>query len=176
MTTTTQQKSCRVSTCGVPLVAGENWTAGRASHREYICRSCGAEAKRKYRRANPEATREAKRKQRTKNGALRAYVLVNPAWPAHCKIGVTTRHPTSRLAQYNIGCPAKAYRYAALATVADPKSAEDHLLRALSPRALKGEWLRVDARLAVALLAHLSGYGDDLVVAPEYAVEIAGRA
>jgi hypothetical protein len=55
MNTTT--KHCRA--CTVALVVGENWTAGKAAKRDYICKGC-ASAKDSARLADPKA-RERKR-------------------------------------------------------------------------------------------------------------------
>lgn len=79
------------------------------------------------------------------------YVLVHPAFPAYVKIGKTVGRAGVRLSTFNIGCPHKAYSFAAVVPVANAHAAEARLHAALAPRRAEGEWFRVHPKLAVAL-------------------------
>jgi hypothetical protein len=80
------------------------------------------------------------------------YVITNPAWPNYCKVGYTT-NLRSRLTDYNVADPNKAYRYAAYFSVSDLRSAEDQAHSILSSFRVAGtEWFNIPAEDAVRLL------------------------
>jgi len=57
--------------CEVPLVLGDNWTAGRARKPYYICSNCANAATAAYRKANPEKIKAWRKANREKIKAWR---------------------------------------------------------------------------------------------------------
>jgi len=76
------------------------------------------------------------------------YVMTNPAWPNHVKIG-RAFDPKSRLANFNTGCPYKDYKMQCTVFFEDAKRAESHVHSVLSYwRDDSKEWFSVTPQQA----------------------------
>ena len=70
------------------------------------------------------------------------YVITNPAWPHHCKIG-RAFDPESRLRGYQTGCPRRSYRLRYALYFRDCHTAEAALHARLIDHQLEGEWFAI---------------------------------
>jgi len=83
------------------------------------------------------------------------YIITHPLFKGVCKIGITV-NVGRRMFQYQVGCPAKAYRLEYAKEYDDVNDAIDRLYQHLDDRRLKGEWFEVEPPEAIALLAQLN--------------------
>jgi hypothetical protein len=84
------------------------------------------------------------------------YILTNPAWPSHCKIGKAL-DMKDRVKVYQTGSPFRDYRVVAYAFFADRKAAETDLHEQLrGHRVGKTEWFFVHPEDASAELRRIS--------------------
>ena len=82
------------------------------------------------------------------------YIITHPLFKGVCKIGISV-NVGRRMFQYQVGCPAKAYRLEYAKEYEDVNDAIDRLYKHLDDRRLKGEWFEVEPPEAIALLAQL---------------------
>lgn len=155
---------------------GVNWPPSRVAAHNRVCTPCEtlrvgawAAANRVKRRVSSRRYREANRDKERARGRIRArrlaetnarprvYVVVNPSWPDHVKIGLTTKNPTSRLVAFNVSDPHKAFSYAALVEVEDPRQAEKMVHETLEHFRVRadGEWFKMSTDVAVRLVESL---------------------
>lgn len=85
------------------------------------------------------------------------YVITNPAWPAHCKIG-RAFDPLARLQSFQTGAPERDYvlRYAVY--FADVRKAEALIHNTLADYRAEGEWFRILPGVAETVLDEIGGY------------------
>lgn len=150
---------------------GEEWSSSRsdAKHCSKACRGKASYRANKqeirakqdaYYAKKPGGRREIEKRRRNKNSGQFIYALTHPAWPGFTKIG-KAENPARRLSSYNVGCPERAYRYAACLPVHDAAAAEaaaHRLLRGL--QILNTEWYQIHPIDAIGLLKHLQQGSD----------------
>lgn len=79
------------------------------------------------------------------------YIVTNPAFREHVKIGRTT-NPTKRLSSYNICSPFKDFKYELCEEVDNPKIIEDYFRnKYVSPN----EWYNISTKQAVSEITTL---------------------
>lgn len=85
------------------------------------------------------------------------YVITNPAWPAHCKVG-RAFDPLARLASFQTGAPERDYvlRYAVY--FEDVLKAERLIHDTLADYRASGEWFRILPSTAEYVLDQIGGY------------------
>lgn len=83
------------------------------------------------------------------------YVITNPAWPEHVKIGCAL-NPESRLRNYQTGTPHRDYHLEHFEYFDDRTSAEKELIRRLGVSKAEGEWHRINPGAAVMALRALA--------------------
>jgi hypothetical protein len=84
------------------------------------------------------------------------YIITNPAWPSHCKIGKALVMK-DRVKVYQTGSPFRDYRVVAHAFFADRKAAEAELHEQLrGHRVGKTEWFFIHPDDASAMLRRIS--------------------
>jgi hypothetical protein len=85
------------------------------------------------------------------------YVITNPAWPAHCKVG-RAFDPLSRLRSFQTGSPERDYvlRYAVY--FEDVQAAERLIHDTLADYRAEGEWFRILPSTAEHVLDYVGGY------------------
>ena len=92
---------------------------------------------------------------RSRKGVPAIYVLINPAWPAYVKVGITGSTKSARLTAFNVGDPFRAYSYAAFVPVADARKSEKLIHDTLRDFRVYGEWFHLDTEAAVRLAESL---------------------
>lgn len=85
------------------------------------------------------------------------YVITNPAWPAHCKVG-RAFDPESRLAGYQTGCPERDYQLKYAVYFEDCHAAEKLIHDTLADYRAEGEWFRILPSTAEHVLDEIGGY------------------
>jgi len=83
------------------------------------------------------------------------YVITNPAWPDHVKIGCAL-NPRSRLDNYQTGSPFRDYELEHFEYFEDRRAAEQTLLAQLGASQALGEWHQISAGAAVWRLRELA--------------------
>lgn len=83
------------------------------------------------------------------------YVITNPAWPEHVKIGCAL-NPDSRLRNYQTGTPHRDYRLEHFEYFDDRVAAEKELIRRLGVSRAEGEWHRINPGAAIMSLRGLA--------------------
>ncbi|NPU64611.1 GIY-YIG nuclease family protein [Bradyrhizobium sp. 83012] len=84
------------------------------------------------------------------------YIVTNPAWPSHCKIGKALVMK-DRIKVYQTGSPYRDYRVVAHAYFADRKQAEAELHQELKGHRIgKTEWFFIHPEDACAMLRRIS--------------------
>lgn len=85
------------------------------------------------------------------------YIITNPAWPAHCKIG-RAFDPESRLNGYQTGAPQRDYRLHYAVYFDDCHEAEELIHNTLADYRANGEWFRILPSVAEHVLDMIGGY------------------
>jgi len=86
------------------------------------------------------------------------YIMTHPSFPGSCKVGITNNVRT-RLFQYQVGCPIRAYRLEYARQYQDVDEAVETVYQRLDDKRLKGEWFEVPANEVIEILTELSeGY------------------
>lgn len=85
------------------------------------------------------------------------YVITNPAWPAHCKIG-RAYDPVSRLASFQTGSPDRDYELKYAVYFDDVLKAEHLIHDTLADYRAEGEWFRILPSTAEHVLDQIGGY------------------
>ncbi|WP_353018720.1 GIY-YIG nuclease family protein [Mesorhizobium sp. M1403] len=96
-----------------------------------------------------------KHTKQSRNTPGHVYVVVNPAWPGRCKIGLA-RHLKGRLAQMNTSDPNRAYTFHETRTFDDRQQAETILHELLAGYRIPGtEWFELHPDDAAGMLRGL---------------------
>lgn len=85
------------------------------------------------------------------------YVITNPAWPAHCKVG-RAFDPEARLRNYQTGCPDRNYKLRYAVYFEDCHAAEKLVHDTLADYQAQGEWYRILPSTAEHVLDQIGGY------------------
>jgi len=147
--------------CGVVLKAPDNWYKSFVDKKHYKCKSCYDERrilnrfKLKYGTGNRMLAKLLSYKtsrtfDKIKEGQV--YVLVNPAFPGWCKIGMAV-DAEDRLKQYQTSSPYRDYELIKAYDVADRRKAEKFAHDLLEKRhERKGEWFYIQHPVATEIL------------------------
>lgn len=76
------------------------------------------------------------------------YVISNPAWPRHAKIG-RAYDPESRVRGYQTGCPNRSYELRHAVYFRDAHKAEAEMHARLEPFRASGEWFEIEVAHAI---------------------------
>lgn len=90
------------------------------------------------------------------------YVVSNPAWPEHLKLGMTT-NPHKRLASYQTGDPYRSFKIEHYEFVSDRKSVEKYLLNQFDVHIETGEWIK--GVKAKHVLAYIDSTHPEMLIA-----------
>jgi hypothetical protein len=83
------------------------------------------------------------------------YVIRNPAWPTHVKVGVTMQL-RARFLQYQTGTPFRDFEIVHTAEVENSYEVEHELKRRLADyREPRSEWYRIDLATLLPILSSL---------------------
>lgn len=85
------------------------------------------------------------------------YVIWNPAWPAHVKIG-RAFDPESRLNSYQTSSPDRDYELKYAVYFSDCRRAEELIHDTLADYRAEGEWFRILPSTAEHILDEIGGY------------------
>lgn len=85
------------------------------------------------------------------------YVIRNPAWPAHVKVG-RAFDPEARLRNYQTGCPDRNYKLCYAVYFEDCHAAEKLVHDTLADYQAQGEWYRILPSTAEHVLDQIGGY------------------
>lgn len=102
-----------------------------------------------------DATTAEKAKQTDKRGFV--YVIRNPAWPAHVKVG-RAFDPESRLNGFQTGSPQRDYELHYAVYFEDCHRAEELIHDTLADYRAHGEWFRILPSTAEHVLNEIGGY------------------
>ena len=89
------------------------------------------------------------------------YVITNPAWPAHCKVG-RAFDPEERLRSYQTGCPERDYKLTFAAFFPDVRAAERLIHDTLADYRANGEWFRMLPSTAEHVIYTIMEYTTDV--------------
>lgn len=147
--------------CGVVLEAPDNWYKSFVGKKHYKCKSCYDERrilnkfKQKYGTGNRMLAKllghkTAKTFEKIKEGQV--YIIVNPAFPSWCKIGMAV-DAEDRLKQFQTSSPYRDYKLIATYDTSDRRKAEKfaHDLLAKSHER-RGEWFCIQHPVAASIL------------------------
>ena len=82
------------------------------------------------------------------------YIITHPKFEGACKVGISN-NVRQRLAQYQVGCPMRAYRLEFAREYQDISNTIDEVYRRLDGHRLKGEWFDLSAQEIIDVLTEL---------------------
>lgn len=141
--------------CGDELVPVVNWSPGVLARGQRNCKVCRRLRTAKWRRDNPERDAELQARSKLRGLGQYVYVITNPAWPNHVKIGRTIGNPDKRLMSFNTGDPLRRYAFATLVEVDDAVEAERALHERFAMQRVDGEWFEMPLKNATRVAESL---------------------